>query len=245
MKLLNASIESHSDSPDQSWSLDKLKTCILENRDAIRSFRRKMAIHTHRLGCALSVAYQKLPRGKWAKFLKHVRISVATDNRARKIAKFFADEAELNGMTVTQAYRKAGIPLGKPEPEIELDKGENDDGEESAASKPEPERELHEGENDESDLNEDGEKSAAKNSKTKRQSKKRPAAPELKEDTEPKEDPGSFGLRLAQLVERAAWLAEVAPAQSPTQSEVDHWRDLVGEVRDYLVVVEGAINAGA
>lgn len=99
--------------PDSSWSLDQLKELARTEHDAILGYARKTATHTFRLGQALTLAKSMTKHGGWASFLEDVGISVATDNRAQKVFDFFKVIEAVEGLTISEAYEKAGISLGK------------------------------------------------------------------------------------------------------------------------------------
>lgn len=98
--------------PDSSWSLEQLKPRITQENNSVESYRRKTAIHTYRLGRLLTLAKSQIPHGEWAKFLEEMGISIATDNRARTLFDLIDSEDELKGLTITEAYEKAGISIG-------------------------------------------------------------------------------------------------------------------------------------
>jgi len=75
--------------PDESWDLDRLGKFIVSEIGVLQSLARKTAIHTWRVGQALSIAHTKAREDGvvWEEFLEEQGISVTTDWRARKLAK--------------------------------------------------------------------------------------------------------------------------------------------------------------
>lgn len=59
----------------------------------------------------------------------------------------------------------------------------------------------------------------------------------------PKEDPDSFGMRLAQLVSRAEWLADNVSQATPIDAERTHWLSMADHVRMAVTTIMEALNA--
>ncbi|WP_373651410.1 hypothetical protein [Schlesneria sp. DSM 10557] len=67
----------------EALTLKQLKPLITKEYNLVESFRKKLAIHTYRLGRLLTLANKQVEYGQWGVFLEHLGVSSSTDLRAR------------------------------------------------------------------------------------------------------------------------------------------------------------------
>ena len=97
------------DRPDPNWAADELGECAKRHDDACAGLGRQMAIHRYQQGHALTLARKTVPHGGWGIFLEEHGISSSNDDRARRLYREVKSEKELDGMTITDAYRRYRI----------------------------------------------------------------------------------------------------------------------------------------
>jgi hypothetical protein len=97
------------DVPSGSWSLEQLTEYVQAKLGEVESLFRTSAVKTWRLGLALSLVREKLPRGQWSKWQVANKLNRATVNEAIRLQKRYACETELEGLAVGFAKAKAGI----------------------------------------------------------------------------------------------------------------------------------------
>jgi hypothetical protein len=225
--------------PDAKWTLDQITGFLGEQRSILDSYVRKLAIHTFCLGHGLTLAHEKVPYGKWGAYLADIGISVSTDHRARAIyAEYKNCEQKLDQLSITEAYRSAGISLGKAEPKVSLadddDSDEvtqvqgNDDGENEAVDGPVDSEPPQESEEDESEIVKPSISPASL------------ATSKPKIETPPKEDLDSVGRRLAKLLMLARFIAqELQAVESPSDrlhciKVIDELEEVLNEIKEGL-----------
>jgi hypothetical protein len=231
------------ETPNDQWSLSELSRLIKSEQDTIQSFARKMAVHVHRLGHALTLANGKVSRGKWAKFLKRHRISVSSDNRARAIYSFFSSEADLEGLTITQAYRKADIPLGNNPTKVSADNAKastngNDDPVDDIDSESHEFTASVESKPDDPSEDDVDEPEVSRSGRSRSNQNHKGQEPELP----PKEAPDTFAMRLAQWVALGQWLSEEASTIRLKKEELDLYLTLLNEIKSQQETIVEAIN---
>ncbi|CAN5407211.1 hypothetical protein BH09PLA1_BH09PLA1_01440 [soil metagenome] len=92
----------------KAYALLQLKTGEQIQSDVVDATRR-MAIHAHRLGHALTLVRASLNRGEWMTWRKMHGLSKGKVDRAIDLYKAAKNEHELAGMTISQAYRRFGV----------------------------------------------------------------------------------------------------------------------------------------
>lgn len=227
--------------PDASWSLDQLQDAAKSKNDEILECVKRLAIHVYRLGRVLTVAKPKAKHGEWGPFLAHARIAVATDYRARKLFEFFKSEAELDGLEICDAYRRAGVPLGKsaflqnPKSSEARLAGVDRNSPDSDEDNPESESESEDEDEDEDKcIDSTATAASANNAAPKRVTTSTETKPGPKED--------SFGLRLAELRTRAEWLVEKANSVGAKGEELALLLDLIEQTCKFLSAVKEELN---
>lgn len=237
--LAKGSFHSERFVPDASWSLEDLETEITHEQTAVLLHERKLAIHTYRLGRALALARQKVSHGEWGPFLTKHNLSPATDCRARQLFDRAPSEEALKGMTIQEAYERYGISTGKDKSEKSKSREAICDRQDNTSSCSEDRSEVRDDSIDGSENDthcRSGVGTCKGNGQDSRGSDKAtlPAPP--------KEDPDSFGMRLAQLVSRAEWLAENIEDISPTDEERKHWVTMAEQAGTAIQTIIGAFN---
>lgn len=225
--------------PSMKWTLDQITGFLGQQRSIVDSYVRKLAIHTFCLGHGLTLAHEKVPYGKWGAYLAEIGISVSTDHRARAIYAQYKDcEQKLDQLTITEAYRSAGILLEKAEPNVSLaddDVAEsvtqvqgNDDTENEAVDEPVDSEPPQESEEDHDEIVKPSISPAS------------PGASKPKIEPPPKENPDSVGRRLAKLLMLARSIAqELQAAESPSDrvhciEVVDELEEVLNEIKEGL-----------
>ena len=248
--------------PNASWSLDELKSSILYEHEVFSFFSRKTAFHAFCLGRVLTFAKDQVEKGTWGQFLKEVGISVTTDNRCRMLYEFIGSEEALDGLTITEAYEQAGVKLGKKtqaqsatvpitvedsdyEVELSDSNGTDESNDDESDFVEDTDFEESEADDEDSDLEDTDFDESDDGDIDLHDSDEEPdeiPKPHPKETAPPKEEPDNFGMRMAQLVDRARWLAERIDGVVVKPSEADHWLSQLVEVRTLLTVIEGGLS---
>lgn len=151
-------------------------------------------------------------------------------------------ETELDGLTITEAYDAAGIsPKAKVGKQDDAQTASEEEGEEWE------EDEIKEEEGDEGECDEEAEGEAdeveSKSPVERASAANRKKVPKS-DPPPPKEDPNSFPLRLAQIVDRAEWLAEASQAAKPKAEEKENWLALIDDAIALLNAAKEALSNG-
>lgn len=204
--------------PDDSWSLERLAEYISAQHISFQGLARKTAVHQRRLGHALSLAYVQIKAnsGSFKQFLAEHSISVTTAWRARKLYESTSSEEELDELSISQAYVQAGMATKSTG-------GEDGDPSDSSVADELPGK----ADSDETDTASD----------------ESDADTEANDSDAPsKEDLDSFGRRLAQWVERAAWLAEIAWSVEPEKGDLEVWLPLLQEAKSSCIQIVAVLS---
>ena len=103
--------------PDEKWELDELASYAVKMLAEYRQGPVRMALDVFRMGHALTLARAKLKkRMAWVEWQSQHKLPRPTVNQAIRLCKFFDTEDDLNGMTIMEAKRAAGILKDKPKP---------------------------------------------------------------------------------------------------------------------------------
>ena len=95
-----------SGSPRAEWAPDQLRDYSQSQYQAILEDERTLAVTYWRLGAALNLLRESSRHGQWQQFLGTLGIDKTRASKARVIARTFADEDQLAGLTVQEAYRR-------------------------------------------------------------------------------------------------------------------------------------------
>ena len=239
--------------PDSSWSLEQLKVFARTEHDALLGYAKKTALHTFRLGQALSLAKSKAKHGEWGDFLSDVGISVATDHRARKLFEFFKSIEEVEGLAISEAYEQSGISIGKARIPSDEESSDQDIIVVDVSSDPSNEQsedDLKDVFEDESDSdpeddsdNDSNDSDVDENENTAKQSSNRKTE---KSDSESSQTPppveDSFSLRLAEVCTRLEWLATAANNVTAVGDELAHLFELIERAQSQLEKLQDVLS---
>ncbi|MDP6557791.1 MAG: hypothetical protein QGG71_24200 [Pirellulaceae bacterium] len=92
--------------PGLDWPLERLKDFAKSQHQEILADEEALAVKYWRLGAALNLLRNNFNRGQWQQLLATLGIDKTRASRARAIARTFANETELAGLTVRQAYER-------------------------------------------------------------------------------------------------------------------------------------------
>lgn len=90
--------------PSSEWFPEQLMAYVQVQHQVILDQERVLAINYWRLGKALEVLRKTFNHGQWGQFLKTSKIHKSKVSRARAIARAFAKEEDLAGLSVQRAY---------------------------------------------------------------------------------------------------------------------------------------------
>jgi hypothetical protein len=96
--------------PTAEWTIEELTIYAQAQCDQIQSEEHTMAVAHWRLGQALNMLRKNFHHGHWEKLLKDLRLEKSKASRARALAKTFATEQEVAGLTVKEAYDRRARP---------------------------------------------------------------------------------------------------------------------------------------
>jgi hypothetical protein len=92
--------------PDVEWTIEELSVYAQAQHEALIEDEQKLTVRYWRLGVALNLLRRNFDRGQWERLLCNLRIEKTKASRARSIARTFATEKDVAGLTVRQAYDK-------------------------------------------------------------------------------------------------------------------------------------------
>lgn len=92
--------------PNVEWTAEQLQNYAQSQHQAICDDERALAVKYWRLGTALNLLRTDCRHGQWEQLLRTLGIDKTRASRARAIARTFADESELAGLTVQEAYAR-------------------------------------------------------------------------------------------------------------------------------------------
>ena len=94
--------------PGQDWSLDELSNYArIQHCEILDGEKSQVQIYW-RLGAALVLAKKAFKHGKWSQHLKELGIERTRASRARAIYQTFPEVEDTAGLTVAEAYDRAG-----------------------------------------------------------------------------------------------------------------------------------------
>lgn len=92
--------------PTLEWLPEQLMAYVQAQHQVILANECMLAVVYWRLGKALDALRKTFNHGQWEHFLKEASLHKSKVSRARAIAKAFASEEQLAGMTVREAYAR-------------------------------------------------------------------------------------------------------------------------------------------
>lgn len=90
--------------PSSEWTPEQLTAYARAQQQAIKDDECNLAVRYRRLGLALELLRKNFNYSQWEALLDQLNIEKTKAARARAIARTFAKEEDLAGLTVTEAY---------------------------------------------------------------------------------------------------------------------------------------------